>query len=49
MKIKILKIDSDATVPNYATKGDAGLDFYSVEDIVLKPMERKAIRTGVKM
>ena len=49
MKIKIQKIDSDAIIPNYATKGDAGLDFYSVEDIVLKPMERKAIRTGVKI
>jgi len=49
MKIKIQKIDSDAMIPNYATKGDAGLDFYSVEDIVLKPMERKAIRTGVKI
>ncbi len=49
MKIKIQKINSEAIVPNYAIKGDAGLDFYSVEDVILKPMERKAIKTGVKI
>ena len=49
MIIKIQKIDSEAIIPNYANKDDAGLDFYSVEDVALKPMERKAIRTGVKM
>ena len=49
MKIKILKINSEAIIPNYAKVGDAGLDFYSVENVVLKPMERKAIRTGIKM
>ncbi|MBI4919937.1 dUTP diphosphatase [Candidatus Azambacteria bacterium] len=49
MILKIQKIDSNASAPNYATKGDAGLDFYSAEDIVLKPGQRQAVNTGIKM
>ena len=49
MKIKILKINSEAIIPNYANKNDAGLDLYSAEDFVLKPGERRAFKTGVKM
>jgi len=49
MIIKIQKIDSKAMIPNYANKDDAGLDFYSAEDIVLKPGQRQAIGTGIKM
>jgi dUTP pyrophosphatase len=49
MQIKILKTDSDAKAPSYANPGDAGMDFYSAENIVIKPNERKVVRTGVKM
>jgi dUTP pyrophosphatase len=49
MEIKILKIDSDVKAPGYANPGDAGMDFYSAEDTVIKPNERKVVRTGVKM
>lgn len=49
MKIKILKIDPEVKVPNYANPGDAGMDFYSGESVVIKPNERRTIKTGVKM
>ncbi|MEK7496213.1 MAG: dUTP diphosphatase [Patescibacteria group bacterium] len=48
MKIKILKI-KDVKTPTYANHDDAGLDLYSAENFVLKPGERRAIETGVKM
>ncbi|HJN56589.1 MAG: dUTP diphosphatase [Candidatus Woesearchaeota archaeon] len=46
--IKMQKV-SDVPMPNYAHKGDSGVDLYSAEDVVLKPMERKLIPTGLKM
>ncbi len=49
MKIKIQKIDFSAKIPNYANENDAGLDLYSVEDAVLRPGERRAVKTGIKM
>lgn len=36
-------------MPNYATKGDAGLDIYSAEDAIIKPLQRQAVNTGIKM
>lgn len=48
MKIKILKI-KDVKNPNYANPGDAGLDLHSAENFVLKPGERRAFETGIKM
>ncbi len=49
IKIKIQKI-GDVKTPNYAHKGDAGLDIYSAEDdYVLKVGERKGFKTGIKM
>ena len=49
MIIKIQKIDSNAKIPDYANTNDAGLDLYSVEDLVLGKGERSAVRTGIKM
>ncbi len=49
MKIKIQKIDSSAIIPNYANENDAGLDLYSVEDLILKKGERSVVKTGIKM
>ncbi|MCK5332724.1 dUTP diphosphatase [Candidatus Parcubacteria bacterium] len=49
MKIRIQKI-GDVKTPNYAHKGDAGLDIYSAEeDYILKVGERKGFKTGIKM
>jgi dUTP pyrophosphatase len=50
LKIKFQKINEDAIIPNYAHKGDAGLDMYSEEDdYVLKPGEIKGFKTGIKI
>ena len=49
MKLKIIKIKDNVKIPNYANHGDAGLDLYSAEDFVLKPRERRAFETGIKM
>ena len=48
IKIKMQKV-ADVPTPSYAHKGDAGVDLYSTEDCVLKPMERKLIPTGLKL
>ncbi|MBI2208305.1 dUTP diphosphatase [Candidatus Woesearchaeota archaeon] len=48
IKIKIQKV-ADVPTPSYAHKGDAGVDVYSAEDCVLKPMERKLVPTGLKL
>ncbi len=49
MKIKIKKISEEAIAPSCHHKGDAGLDLYSAEEIVLKPGERAKVRTGIGM
>lgn len=48
MKLKIQKI-ADVPLPKYAHKGDAGMDLYSAEDLVLKPGERKLVSAGIKI
>jgi dUTP pyrophosphatase len=48
IKIKI-KLADGAKMPDYAHKGDSGMDLYSFEDFVLQPMERKLARTGVML
>lgn len=47
MKIQIKKLHPDAKIPEFALEGDAGMDLFSIEDIVLKPGERIACRTGI--
>lgn len=47
--LKIKKIHDRAIIPNYAHEGDAGLDLYSVEELVLNPGERGLIHTGIQM
>lgn len=47
MKIKIKKLNSDAILPSYAHKGDAGMDVYSCEDCMIYPRDRKAVSTGL--
>ena len=49
MKIQIKKLHSDARIPHFALPGDAGMDLYSVQDIILKPGERVSCATGIAM
>ncbi|BAU65054.1 deoxyuridine 5'-triphosphate nucleotidohydrolase [Stanieria sp. NIES-3757] len=47
MKIKILKLDESAIVPQYSHPDDAGLDLFSIEEQVICPGETKLIHTGI--
>lgn len=47
MKVYFKKLVSDAVLPTYAHRGDAGMDVRSIEDVVLKPHEVRVIKTGL--
>ena len=49
MKIKVKKISEEAVAPFYHHKGDAGLDLYSSEEVILKSGERAKVKTGIAM
>ena len=47
--VKFIKINEDAIIPDYAHEGDAGMDIYSVEDVIIEPMDWKKANTGLIM
>jgi dUTP pyrophosphatase len=47
MVLKIKKLNPKAIIPAYQTEEAAGFDLHSIEDVVLKPNERKLISTGL--
>src|ERR1700736_648874 len=49
MNIRIKKLHSDATLPNYAhgPQEDAGLDLRAIERVVLEPGVAQAVPTGL--
>lgn len=48
MKLEVKKLDPQAKLPAYALPGDAGLEFFALEDFVVPANSRKpGIRTGV--
>lgn len=49
MKLLVEKINEKAIIPFQAHEGDAGMDLFSVDEVVLKPMERKLIHTGIRI
>lgn len=49
MTIRIKKLKEDAVLPQYAHPGDAGMDFFSNEELNLKPGERRLVLTGISM
>lgn len=49
MKLLVEKIDKNAIIPFKAHDDDAGMDLFSIEEIILEPMERKMIHTGIKI
>ena len=49
MTIRIKRVCQEAKMPQYAHPGDAGMDFFSNENILLKPGERKLVATGIAM
>lgn len=46
MKIKVKRINPEAKLPTYATKGDAGLDLYALEEITIQPGEHARFWNG---
>ncbi|HRX63845.1 MAG TPA: dUTP diphosphatase [Candidatus Absconditabacterales bacterium] len=47
MEIKFKKLSKLAQIPKQNTPSDAGYDFFSTEDYVLKPGERKLFKTNI--
>jgi len=46
-KVKITKLTSNAIIPRYAQIGDAGMDLFSVEDLVIQPCKICLVHTGI--
>lgn len=44
-----MKVDPEVKTPCYANPGDAGMDFYAAEAAIIRPGERKVVKTGIKM
>jgi dUTP pyrophosphatase len=42
-------LTKDARLPEYQTPGSAGMDLRCTEDVVLAPLERKLVPTGLRM
>ncbi len=47
MQLKFKKLHPNAKIPSYAYAGDAGLDLYISEDLILKKDERRSIPLGI--
>lgn len=48
-KLKIKKLREDAMIPSFNHDSDAGLDMYSVDEVLVAPQERKAVDTGIAL
>ncbi len=49
IKVSIQRIHEKAKIPSYANADDAGVDLYSVKDIILNPGERVLVPIGIKI
>jgi len=49
VRVKVKKLVEGARVPTYAHEGDAGMDLYSVEELVIPAVERRVVKTGISM
>jgi dUTP pyrophosphatase len=47
MSLRVARLDPRARLPTRAYPGDAGLDIYALEGVVLEPGQRAAVRTGI--
>jgi dUTP pyrophosphatase len=45
--VLLTRLDPGLPVPSYARAGDAGVDLYCTEDVVLAPGERALVGTGI--
>ncbi len=49
MQVNVKKINPDAKLPQYTIKGDAAMELYSVEDVLLNAGDIIACQTGIAM
>jgi len=49
MKIRVSRLDENALLPRVNHEGDAGMDFYSLEDYIIKPHWYQIVKTGIKV
>ncbi len=49
LNLKIKKLKPDAVLPSYAHQGDAGLDIFCLESVVIAPSGRVSVSTGIAM
>ncbi|HSQ89448.1 dUTP diphosphatase [Romboutsia sp.] len=47
--LKIKKMHEDAIIPNFAHKGDAGMDLYSIEEVIIPSTQSRLIKTGISI
>jgi dUTP pyrophosphatase len=47
MKLKVKKLKEDAKLPTHGHPGDAGMDFYSAEEVVFEAGKQARVHTGV--
>lgn len=49
LTVKIKKMRLDVKLPAYALEGDAGMDIFSNEDVVIQPGEKYVFKTGFSL
>jgi dUTP pyrophosphatase len=49
VNLPLKRLDAGVLLPRYAHDGDAGLDLYSAEDVMLEPGHRVLISTGIAL
>jgi dUTP pyrophosphatase len=49
IKIKIKKLSPEAILPKYAHEGDAGMDVFSIENLIIRAGEKAMIHTGISI
>lgn len=49
MELKVKKLNADAKLPTHGHPGDAGMDFYCIEDVTFSPGKQARVHTGVSL
>ncbi|AKA69862.1 dUTP diphosphatase [Clostridium scatologenes] len=49
IQVKVIKVNEMAKLPEYAHEGDAGMDLFSTEEVVIPPSKTTLIHTGIKI
>lgn len=49
MKLKVKKLHKEAKLPTKGHPGDAGIDFYAIDEVVFPPHTQQRVHTGVSI